>query len=94
MVMKQVEEDGFNISDFKIHQMTTKILSQIINEAAAEVLDAVMKQVAEDGFNLSDFKTHQMTTKILSQVIIKAATEVLDAVDQCIRSHSREKVLY
>ncbi|CAC5400310.1 PKDCC [Mytilus coruscus] len=56
--------------------------------------EEVMKQVEEDGFNLSDFKIHQMTPKILSQVINEAAAEVLDAVDQCIRSHSREKVLY
>lgn len=39
--MKQVEEDELNYQIFKIHQMTTKILSQVINETIAEVLETV-----------------------------------------------------
>lgn len=76
------------LSCFKCHQTGKNKLS------ICGLGEEVTKQVEEDGLTLGDFKIHQMTTGILSRVINEAASEVLEVVDQCIHSHSREKVLY
>jgi hypothetical protein len=34
-------EDGLSLMDVKIHQMSTNIISKVINEAASEVLEVV-----------------------------------------------------